>query len=248
MSRAASKQSGFVHLPSGLRPDSAATSLRSLRMFMGACALVALALFAAFAAYRQQQLEREAEVRLQHTLTIAHEHALRVLDTNEALLRYALALVRDDDDARVLAQAPVLQAQLREMADRKPHIQFIRVRAADGSALVDSRETAPVSLDVGERGFFGWHRDKRGGVYVGALTREPSGASFKISRGRYRANGDFAGVVSVGLDADYFQQFHAQLAAAEAGVAPPPVRRDGVVYARCAARAPPPPRRGTAPR
>lgn len=231
MSGGASKQSGFVRLRVERGPDTAARSLRSLRLYMGASALVALALFAAFAGYRQQQLEREALVRLQNTLTIAHEHALRVLDTNEALLRYAAALVRDDSDARIREQRPALHAQLREMADRKPHVQFIRVRAADGTALMDSLEAAPAAADASERDFFAWHRDKRGGVYVGALRREPQGPSFNISRGRYRA-GAFAGVVSVGLDADYFQQFHSQLAADDAGLAITLFRGDGVVFAR----------------
>lgn len=232
MSGAASKQSGFLRLRVERGPDSAARSLRSLRLYMGASALVALALFAAFAAYRQQQLEREALVRLRNTLTIAHEHALRVLDTNEVLLRYAAALVRDLGDARIREQRPALHAQLREMADRKPHVQFIRVRAADGSALVDSVEAEPAAADASERDFFAWHREGRGGVYVGALRREPQGPSFNISRGRYRAGGAFAGVVSVGLDADYFQQFHSQLAADDPGLAITLFRRDGVVFAR----------------
>src|SRR4051812_43479380 len=111
----ASKQTGFVHAPGGLGPDSAATSLRSLRTFIVACVLVAVTLFAAFAAYRYQQMQREAGIRLQRSLGIAHEHALRVLDTNETLLRFALALVRSDDDARVLAQRASLHQQLREM-------------------------------------------------------------------------------------------------------------------------------------
>ncbi|MCC2675657.1 MAG: hypothetical protein K0R58_2604, partial [Ramlibacter sp.] len=109
------RQAGFVRVPAGLRPDTGATSLRALRIFVLASATVALLLFAAFAGYRYQQMQREAEVRLQRTLAIAHEHALRVLDTNETLLRYAMALVREEDDAAIVAQRGALHLQLKEM-------------------------------------------------------------------------------------------------------------------------------------
>ncbi|HEX2544220.1 MAG TPA: ATP-binding protein [Ramlibacter sp.] len=231
--RRASRQSGFLHLPHGLRPDLAATSLRSLRIFMAACVAVALLLFGAFAAYRYQQMHQEAEVRLQRTLSIAHEHALRVLDTNETLLRHAMALVRDDDDGRIAAQSAVLHAQMREITAGKPQIQSIWVQGPDGRPLVSSRMAEPpADMNVANRPYFVWHREKRGGVAMSSLMRMGDERFFNISRGRYRSNGDFAGVVSVGLYASYFRSFHAQLAADEPGVAVTMFRNDGVVYSR----------------
>lgn len=233
VSGSGNKQSGFVHLPAGMRGDFTASSLRSLRIFMGALALATVALFAAFAAYRYEQLEQQAQVRLQHTVHLAHEHALRVLDTNETLLRFALSLVRDEDDARIAAQRATLHARLREMAEGKPQVQSIWVQGAHGRPLVGSRMLdPPADLDVSGRAYFGWHRDKRGGVVASGLMPGPQGAFFNISRGRYRANGDFAGVVSVGLFSRYFTQFHEQLAADVPGLALTLFRQDGVVYSR----------------
>lgn len=234
MVRASKKQSGFVHLPAALKPDFAATSLRSLRMFMAACLAVVLVLFAAFAAWRHQEAHAEAEQQLQQTLTLAHEHALRVLDTNETLLRFALALVQADDDAQVIAERPALHAQLREMSAGKPQIQSIWVQGPDGRPLVGNRMLEPpASMDVSGRAYFAWHRDKRGGVVASGLMTGPDGERFfNISRGRVRSNGDFAGLVSVGLYASYFTRFHEQLGADQAGLAITLFRNDGVVYSR----------------
>ena len=237
------RPAGLLQVPARLKADVGATSLRALRIFVLACAGVALLLFIAFAGYRYQQMQREAEVRMQRTLAIAHEHALRLLDTNETLLRYALALVREDDDSRVLAQRQAIHAQLREMAARQPHIQSIWVRGPDGKPLVSNRSAEPAQdADVSDRPYFAWHRDKRGGVFISGVMEAPGSRFFNISRGRYRSNGDFAGVVSVGLSSSYFAQFHAQLAADEPGVALTLFRDDGVVYSRWPELAGQPPR------
>ncbi|MDB5899857.1 MAG: response regulator [Ramlibacter sp.] len=228
------KQSGFVHLPAGLRPDFTVTSLRSLRHFMLACAAVALLLFVTFAVYRHGQMQHEAEVRLQRTLAIAHEHALRVLDTNDTLLRYTLALVKSEDDASLIAHRDQLHRQLLEMSEGKPQVQSIWVQGADGQPLVSDRlAEPPATLDVSRLPYFQWHKDKKGhGVFVSDVMQAGAERFFNISRGRYRANGDFAGLVSVGLYASYFGQFHRQLAADEPGVAVTLFRQDGLVYSR----------------
>lgn len=229
----AGKQSGYVHLP-GWNSDSAATSLRSLRVFMIACVAVAVLLFLAFAGYRYQQVQQEAEVRLQHTLAIAHEHALRVLDTNDTLLRYTLAMVRDDDDARVVSQRASMYRQLREMTEGKPQIQSIWVQGPDGRPLVTNRfPEPPAGFDVSNRNYFLWHKEKRGGVYVsGLMAGQGNGSFFNISRGRYRSDGEFAGLVSVGLYASYFAQFHERLVAEAPDAVVTLFRNDGVVYSR----------------
>ena len=226
------REAGFVRIPAGLRTDVRTTSLRALRIFVVACAGVALLLFIAFAAYRYQQMDREAEVRMQRTLAIAHEHALRVLDTNESLLRHALALVRDDDDQRIVAARAALHRQLQEMAAGKPQVQSIWVQGPDGQPLVTNRSPDPPRMDVSDRPYFAWHRNKQGGVYVSGVMEARGTRFFNISRGRYRSNGDFAGLVSVGLFASYFSRFHEQLAADEPGVALTLFREDGVVYSR----------------
>jgi hypothetical protein len=166
MKLGSSRQTGFVHLPAILRPDAALSGLRSLRVFMLSCVAVALLLFTAFAWYRHGQMHDQAQVRLQRTLAIAHEHALRVLDTKDTLLRYTLALVNDDDDSRVLVGRAALHRQLLEMSQGKPQIQSICVQGADGKPLVSNRSPEPpATFDISDRPYFAWHKDKRGGVF-----------------------------------------------------------------------------------
>jgi signal transduction histidine kinase len=232
----AAKQQDLPVLAAGSpTTDIAATGLRSLRILMVACIAVAVLLFAAFAAWRHQQMHAEAEIRLERSLRIAHEHALRVLDTNETLLRHVLASIEGEDDAALLSQQATLHRQLADLTANRPQIQSIWIQGADGRPLATSRFAQPPrDQSVAHREYFKWHQAKRGGVYASSvMTGKTTGERFfNISRGRYRGNGDFAGLVSVGLKADYFTRFHAELAADEPGLAITLFRNDGVVYSR----------------
>jgi signal transduction histidine kinase/ActR/RegA family two-component response regulator len=233
MQSVSSKQAGFVGARTEKRTDVAG-SLRSLRLFMLACAGVALLLFLAFAAYRHQQMRTEAEVRLERSLSIAHEHALRVLDTNDTLLRHVLDMTGVEDDAALRRRAGALHESLAAMAHNKPQVQSIWVQGADGRPVATSRfAEPPASMDVSGRPYFQWHRDKRGGMFLsGVMSGARGGRFFNISRGRYLADGSFGGLVSVGLHSDYFTHFHEQLAADEPGLAITLFRADGIVYSR----------------
>ncbi|MGE4241183.1 ATP-binding protein [Ramlibacter sp.] len=212
-----------------------ARGLWTLRLFIVLCVAVALLLFGAFAVYRWQQMLEEAEVRLVRSLSIAHEHALRVLDTNEILARHVLDLVRDDDDARLLQRQDALHLQLVELARNKPQVESIWVTDAQGGTVATNRfAKPPEGRNVADRPYFQWHRDKKGGVFVSAAMKgtAPGDRFFNLSRGRYRADGSFAGVVSVGLHAGYFTRFHEELAADEPGLAITVFRNDGEVYSR----------------
>lgn len=209
--------------------------LGGLRALMVASALGTLLLFAGYAAYRLDQMHDNAQVRLERSLRIAHEHALRVLDTNETLLRHALSLAQGEDDAALRARGAQLQAQLAELARNKPQVQSIWIHGADGRPIATDRfAQPPPSLDISGREYFKRLQGDKGGlavseVFVGEVTGE---RLFNLSRARQHGDGRFAGLVSVGLHPGYFTQLHAELAADEPGLAITMFREDGAVYSR----------------
>ncbi len=222
--------------PEGRAPgeQEAVASLRSLRTMLLLCLMVPVLLFGAFAAYRYVQVHREAEVRLDRTLRIAKEHALKVLETNETLLRHIVDLAEDFPGSP--RDAGQLHRQLRALAGDKPQLQSIWVLNADGRALASDRFEQVPDVLFNDRAYFVWHQEHQGKgpiyfseVLMGRATKSPF---FDMSRGRVDAAGRFAGVVSVSLSPSYFARFHEDLAADEPGLAITMFRQDGVVYSR----------------
>jgi signal transduction histidine kinase/CheY-like chemotaxis protein len=219
-----------------------ARGLATVRWLMLLSVAIPLLAFAGFATWRHQQMHADAQVRLDRSLRVAHEHAMRVLDTNETMLRHLLDLVQTDDDAQLLARSGQLYRQLLQLAENKPQLQSIWVIGPDGSPLASSRfASPPVGLNLADRNFFQWHSARRGGTYfteplVGRATKE---VFFDMSRERRRSDGSFGGVVSASLFPSYFTELHATLVADEPGLAITMFREDGAVYSRWPALAGP---------
>ncbi|HYF20472.1 MAG TPA: ATP-binding protein [Ramlibacter sp.] len=221
-------------LSSDAVPSGVSRDLRSLRLFIAGCALLAIAAFAAFAVHRHDQLMQETEVRLSRALTIAHEHALRLLDTNDTLAQNVLLLVRQQSSEQLRQREPELHALMRDLQRNKEPVQSIWLVGPDGRSLASSRfAQVPADRDVSAAPYFQWHRDGRGGVFASSVMQEPKGQRFfNISRGAYRTDGTFAGLVSVGMYAAALTRFHQDLAADEPGLAITVFRDDGLVYSR----------------
>lgn len=88
-------------------------SLQTLRALLALCVLVPLLLYVGFGLYRWQQVHQDAETRLGRLLGVAREHALKVLESNEALIGHALSLgVAIGADP---AREEMLHRQLKEL-------------------------------------------------------------------------------------------------------------------------------------
>lgn len=206
-----------------------------LRVLLLLCVVVPAGLFAIVAYYRLEQIGDETGVRLNRAVRIAQEHAQKVFDTNEILLAHMLDLLDEDDDARLRAREKQLHDQLAAIARKKAQIQSVWAIGADGHALATSFTfPAPAALNFSDRPYFQWHQQKRGGIFVTEvlLGKATKTEFFDMSRGRYRADGSFAGTVSVSLLPSYFAGFYADLVADEPGLAVNLLRAGGEVYAR----------------
>lgn len=224
--------------------QEAAASVRSLRMLMLLCVLVPLALLAIFGYYRYQQVHEEAEIRLDRALRIAIEHALKVMETNETLLRHIGDLAAGS--GATPQDRTRLHLQLQQLARDKPQLQAIGVADAQGLPVATSLlDPPPPDLRLADRAYFRWHAERggQGAVYFSEVlaSRTTGVPFFDMSRGRRDAGG-FAGVVSVSLVPEYFSRFHSDLSANEPGLAITMFRADGAVYSRWPALANAPPR------
>lgn len=214
---------------------ASSATLWSLRLLLVLCVAVPAAVFGLAAAYRWHAAHETATRHVDRLVGIAHEHALKVFDNNETLLGRVLELVSDEEDGAIRAAEAGLHGQLVAMAADKEQIQSVWIWGGDGRPLAGNRfHPVPAALDVSDREFFRWHRDRKGGLYfteplVGKATGDPF---FDMSVGRYRADGSFAGLVSVGLYPAYFRQFQANLVNGEPGALVALFREDGVMYSR----------------
>ncbi|KQT10660.1 hybrid sensor histidine kinase/response regulator [Ramlibacter sp. Leaf400] len=197
------------------------------------CLLLPLLIYGAVGVYRYQQLQAETEVRLDRALRIATEHALRVMDTTEALLARVGDIAAGPTD-RLGRDEAAIHVQLRAMAANKPQLQDILVFGPDGRPRATSRFFPAPDVDASDRDYFQWHRNGRGGLYVSAplVSRSTGEPFFDVSVARPEPDGSFGGVLSVSLRPDYFHQFHGDLAADEPGLAINMLREDGQVYTR----------------
>ncbi|MDB5929146.1 MAG: response regulator [Polaromonas sp.] len=211
------------------------TELAPLRALMVLFIAVPLLAYLAYGADHYQQMRQESELRLDRTLRIAQEHALKVLQTNEILLEQAVAAQGIDDEAALRRRQLALHRQLSALSRGKVHTEFIWVWDANGQPLVNNRlYPVPLGLNVSDRDYFKWHQAKQAGLYVSerSVGRATGVPYFNMSRGRYRPDGSFAGVTSVGLSTSYFEAFAKDLLASEAGMSLTMLREDGAILMR----------------
>ncbi|HLL18416.1 MAG TPA: hybrid sensor histidine kinase/response regulator, partial [Rubrivivax sp.] len=207
----------------------------SLRVFAVLCVLVPLAIYAVVGAWRYQQLRAETDVRLDRSLRIAQEHALKIFEVNEGLLDRLAEVLGEQGSAPLKLQEAELQRQLRMLSAGKPQIHSLWIHDAEGKAIAtDQTSTASGAVSVADRDYFMWHRQHRGGTFisgplVGRVTGKPF---FGMSRGRYLADGSFAGVIMVAVSPQYFESFYGNLVNDEPGMAITMLRRDGTILTR----------------
>lgn len=232
---AAEPGAGNAAPPAGRAPARPRAPLLSLRILALLCIGLPLLVYGVVGAVRYQQIISETEVRLDRALRIATEHARRVLETNETLLARAVEAVGAADGQMIRSQERRIHQQLAAMSLNKPQIQGVWVVDERGD-IVASDRILPVKpgLNVADQAYFQWHQDRRGGIFVSELlsSRASGGTIFELSRGRYAADGSFAGTVSTSLDPEYFEAFHGDLAADEPGLAITMLREGGAILSR----------------
>ncbi|MFE1601857.1 hybrid sensor histidine kinase/response regulator [Methylobacterium sp. ID0610] len=214
---------------------AASAAERSLHLVVVAAVLLPLLVLATGGWLSYGSHRREAERRLERTLDVVREHAIKVFETADLVTRQVNQILGDLPDEAIRARGPEFQRQLAELSDSLAQVSTIWVLDAEGRPLVTATPLAPEREgDLAARPFFRLHRDgvlARGRDFVGeVMAAGPAGATaFQVSSARPGAG--FRGVVAVAIDPAYFRDFYAQVR--ESGLDTVSLlREDGTILAR----------------
>src|SRR3954470_12789083 len=115
------------------------SAIRLLQLMMVASIVLPAVLFA-FAAWLNYRHTKEvADERIERSLDILHEHALKVFQTVELAIAEVNEALNDRSDADILADQDRIHARLKRMVDSLPQIAGIIVIDHDGHLLASSR-------------------------------------------------------------------------------------------------------------
>ena len=205
-------------------------SVRLHQAMLAAALLVPAALFGAAAWRNLQEVRREAADTVGRTVAIMHEHARKVLETEELLLSLIEERVADLSPAEVAS--PVTSEFMRRV--KAPLAQAVSawIAGPDGTMLAGTHSWQPGSSVAGYD-FFQVHRAEGAGTYVSSpyIGRSTNQPSFAISRRRTGEDGGFRGTVHVAASPAYFSQFFRDAAPPSAHLALL-LRDDGALLAR----------------
>jgi two-component system NtrC family sensor kinase len=211
-------------------------AIRLLKLMMVASLVLPAVLFAFAAWVSYRNVESVTDERIDRSLDILHEHALKVLQTVERSFAEIGEIVRgmSDDDIRLNEAA--LHARLRRIVETMPQLQGVAIMDRDGHPLVSANlMPVPRDFDFSDRDYFRAQASGNAGTYVSTVqTPRMRGIGpyfFALSQPRPSADGRFNGIVSIALLPNYFESFYARLGAAKGsyfGMA----RADGIFLAR----------------
>src|ERR1700688_392577 len=195
-------------------------AIRLLKLMMVASLVLPAVLFAFASWVSYRNIERTTDERIDRSLDILHEHALKVLQTVERTFAEIDEIDRgmSDDDIRLNEGA--LHTRFNRIVDAMPQLQGIAIIDRDGHPLVSSNLlTVPKNLNFSDRDYFKSQQSENVGTYVSAV-HEPrmSGVRtyfFALSQRRPSDDGKFNGVVSIAVVPDYFESFYAKMGRTE---------------------------------
>ena len=215
-------------------PSPAGRSEIPLRVLIVASLVIPALIFAiaSWLAYRAHF--EDARDRLNRTIGLVQEHAVKVFDTFEISERYMELLFEGHDDEDIRAHEGEFSKKLSALAQSMPQVRDLWVIGADGRPLVSGAiYPLPRDLDLSDRDYFKAHLtgDVRTYISMPIEGRAVGGRFFGISRKRPLKDGRFDGVFLISIAPDYFTQFYGQLPGAEMTITAL-VRTDGTILAR----------------
>ena len=211
-------------------------AIRLLKLMMVASLVLPAVLFVFAATVSYWNFERVTDERIDRSLDILHEHALKVLETIDRTFAEIGEITRGMSDDDIHLNEGTLHERLKQIVAGMPQLQSIVIIDRDGRPLVSAR-VMPVqrNVDLSDRDYFkalmaGQHGDYISAVHVPRM-EGTAGYFFSVSRARASDDGNFNGVVSIAVLPSYFEDFYAKMGSGEGsyfGLA----RADGSFLAR----------------
>ena len=180
-------------------------------------------------------IHRQADQRIEWTLDVLQEQALKALQTVERSISEINEVLRGLPDGEIRAAEADLHLRFKRTQQALPQIESIWAFDRDGHPLVSSTILpVPRQLNNSDRSYFRAHTEAAGsGTYVSEVMRARVGAMrFFVVSGRRTGGelGRFDGVIGVTIAPGHFSEFYSKLARGDDVFAL--VRADGAVLAR----------------
>ena len=211
-------------------------AIRLLKLMMVASLVLPAVLFGFAAWTSYSNIKRVTDDRIDRSLDILHEHALKVLQTLQRTVAEIDEITRGMSDPSIRANEAALHARLKKIVEALPQLQGITIIDSDGYPLVSANVLpVPKNVSFAQRDYFTAQANRDVGTYVSRVhyPRMPGIDTyfFSVSQRRLSLDGKFNGIVSVAVLPAYFNGFYGRMASSD-GSYFALVRADGRFLAR----------------
>jgi len=189
------------------------TATRLLLLMMVAAVVLPAALFAYASWVSYRDIHAVADERIQRSLDVMQEQALKVFQTVDRTFAEVNEIVRGMSDEGIRADEPRLHQRLAAIVATMPQLDAILLVGRDGRPLASSNfEAVPAGFNFADRDYFRTQRENDPRTYVGDIRapRLPGIGSdfFDLSRRLESPDGAFNGVIAVAVRPKYFEDFY----------------------------------------
>lgn len=215
------------------RDSAAAGTLSWLRWALAASVLAPALLFAAAAWYDRERLLEKAADDVWKTSAALREHAAKVVETQERLIRQVDRRIRGMAWDEIEASEDI-RRELARIEAEHPQARVIAVTDAQGWIRASSQPPSAPRRNVAHQEYWAAQAERDAGThisrpYVGGSTGK---VHFAISRRRVAESGAFDGTVHVAVSIEHLTAFWTEAALHVPGATVLLVREDGEVLAR----------------
>ena len=212
------------------------SAVRLLKLMMVASLVLPAALYAYAAWVSYHDIHAEADERIDRSLEVMQEQALKVFETVDRTFAEVDEVVRGMLEDQMCAAQPALHARLERIAGVMPQLQAIVLIGRDGHPLASSAlESVKPDANLADRDYFRAQVGHDTGTYVSDVrTPQLPGIGkdfFDLSHRLASPDGSFRGVIAVAVRPTYFSDFYA-LVGQTPGTFYALVRSDGAFLAR----------------
>jgi two-component system NtrC family sensor kinase len=219
------------------RADGGGNADRPLRALLAASLILPILIFTGVSWTAYHRHFQDARERLETTLGVIHEHALKVFETFELTARYTDELFADVSDEQMIASEAHYHERLKGLVDTLPQLRDIWVIDRAGRPLVSGTIfPMPLDLSTTDRDFFAFHRDNATStVFISEViqSRAVDRRVIVIARRRLDPAGvdTFNGIMTTAIAPEYFKDYYATLPLRQNSFAAL-MREDGTILAR----------------
>jgi two-component system NtrC family sensor kinase len=201
---------------------------------IAASILIAPALLFSYATWQNwTHVNAEADLRIERSLDVLQEHALKGLQTIERSMAEINEVLRGRTDAEIRAAEPDLYLRFKRTHQALPQIGNMWAFDADGRPLVSSVFMPVPPQPLGDRQYFTVQKEADVGTYISEILpgRLNTLSFFVVSARRtLDDSGRFNGIISVSVMPEHFSEFYRKLSRGQDSFAL--LKEDGSVLAR----------------